>query len=291
MKHYTFIWEGSEAALKPQMTHLSKTLQNNHNPTMSWKDRTIQDRVCNYTGTPREEKYQDKYITTKLSESGLEQIMQLFGKKFNYTKESKTVTYALVPMFEFMALEDPQRYKDQFTEMFFTEDEYNAAIDKIVDNKKLEVKQKGDLIGRSLHPRTGYGKPDIYVEGAEGTSITYGKKCTSVFKPNVVLDDKGLEQAGRELNQVISGIDIQGLTDDETRLCSEWNESLKIYRGRSEPTNKESEAHKAWTTQRLVNIELKEVRKELGSVKRKMTTFMKKNDGIDFDLTPYQETA
>ena len=291
MKHYTFIWEGSEAALEPQMTFLRNTLNKNNNPTMTWKDRTIQDRVCNYTGTPRDKKYQDKYITTKMSESALADIMALWGKKFDYTETEKTVRYALVPMFEFMALEHPQEYKKQFDEMFFTEDEYNAAIDKIVNNKNNIIKGKIDIIGHSLHPRTRYGQPQIIIEGAEGTSITYGKKCKSVFEPNVVLTDEGLEQAGRELNQAISGIDIQGLTDDESRLCKEWNDSLKIYRGRREPENKDSDAHKAWTTQKLVDIELKEVRKELGKVKRKMTTFMKQNDGIEFDLTPYQEVA
>ena len=293
MKHYTFIWEGSEAALEPQMKFLRNTLNKNNNPTMSWKDRTIQDRVCNYTGTPRDKKYQDKYITTKMSESALADIMALWGKKFDYTETEKTVRYALVPMFEFMALEHPQEYKKQFDQLFFTEDEYNAAIDKIVNNKNNIVKQKGSLMSYQLEvrgPNRGLS-PRTPINGAEGISITYGKKCKSKFEPNVVLDDEGLEQAGRELNQAISGIDIQGLTDDESRLCKEWNDSLKIYRGRREPENKDSDAHKAWTTQQLVDIELKEVRKELGKVKRKMTTFMKQNDGIEFDLTPYQEVA
>ena len=101
------------------------------------------------------------------------------------------------------------------------------------------------------------------------------------------MDKPALDEASRQLHNHITGIDTAGLMDAETRLRDEWNESLKIYRLREAPEDKNSIVYKTWEEQKYINEDLKDIRSQLGIVKRKLTRAMKSGNGIDFDLSDF----
>ena len=53
MKHYSIIWDGSENTIKEQMNFVAKWARDNLIRVQHWKDKTIQERVCQYVGNPK----------------------------------------------------------------------------------------------------------------------------------------------------------------------------------------------------------------------------------------------
>ena len=289
MKHYSVIWDGSEDSIKEQMNFVSKWAKDNLVRVQHWKDKTIQARVCQYVGNPkrknkdykfRRDNLAKKYTILQMSDEHLLKFKSLVGQPFKYeTKVQKE--YAIVDAFTAIKHTDDltNDYRFKYIKEKFNDEK--TAVKEIKARLKLNPNQKREFNTHNVSKvRNG---PTLWVNLEEVITTTHDAE----FQPWVVLDDAGLERAGAEITKH-SGVDTAALQKRESDIIDEYNRLNGLCGRRISVPNDASDALKeAFTLRKAAERELKEVRRELGAVKRKMTTAAKKDEGIEYDLTVF----
>jgi hypothetical protein len=289
--YYNFVFKGDEKHIQPQLDYINELIHTTYGKCMTWKHKSNEHRTLQYCGVPVEKSWHNKYTMASMTEDDFSKVAEHLGKPSRVVtnRMAKTHTLGYIPMFSYMGLDNPTAFKEKFTELFFDLDEYFARAKKLRGgNVKVENSHSGE---GPTWPRSGSGlmHPNTrkHYDEVRWQQFTTVPTAKVKLQPWAVLDTPALEEATRQLHNEITGIDTAGLTAAETRLCDEWNATLKIWRKKRAPEDKNSPEYKAWKEQDYINDELKDVRSQLGIVKRKLTRAMKSGNGIDFDLSEF----
>jgi hypothetical protein len=288
MKHYSIIWDGSEDSIKEQMNFVAKWARDNLIRVQHWKDKTIQERVCQYVGNPKKKDKEwrftrnnlsKKYTILEMNDEHLLKFKALVGKPFQYETDTQK-EYIVIDAFTAIKHSDTlskDYYFNSVKEKFNSEDD---AVKEAEARLTLNPNQKRTF---TVDARVIRGTTDKWKRLNEIIVTEH----TALFQPWVVLDDAGLEQAGAEITKH-SGVDTAALQKRESAIIAEYNRLNNLCGRRISVPNDASDAVKeAFTKRKDAERELKEVRRELGSAKRKMTTAAKKGEGIECDLTAF----
>ena len=293
MKHYSIIWDGSEANVSEQMNFISKWASANGARVKSWKDKTIQDRVCQYVGNPKIRKnhygntefkkrnLERKYTILEMSDSTLSKFKALVGSAFQFTTFIKN-EYAVVDAFTVM------KHTDELTKDYFfnnIKEKFNdkeTAVKEITARLSLNPNQERKFNSKTVNmSRNG----PLWVKLEEVIVTNHDE----IFQPWVVIDDAGLGEIG-EIISSQTGTDITELQKRERELIDTYNANNnacgRLGRMRAD-VNYSDEVVAAYRARETAGRELTAVRRELGAAKRKMTTAAKKERGIEYDMTPF----
>lgn len=294
IKCYSIIWDGSEANINEQINFVRDWTSKNGGRILSWKDKTIQERVCQYVGRPQTRKeswrqhnfkysLETKYTIVKIDDSRIKDLQKLFGKKFAYTTVER-LTYAVINSFD--AIKHPDIMDDynvrEAVAVYGSEEEALAAL-AAVKLAKNTTKDLRFVPGQTY--RTGRVGPALLHE-----TLTTTHKAT--LKPWVVLDEEGLKAAGAAIAELTGSIDTKQLQERENELITVYNHNNDLC-GRlrsiwpSDESKYDKAVLKAYKTREQAGRDLKEVRRELGKAKRQMTTAAKNSKGITYDLTKF----
>ena len=291
LKNYSIIWDGSESAVREQIKFVQDWTKKNGGRTLSWKDKTIQERVCQYVGNPRtrnerwtrdfKQSLERKYTIVKIDESRIQDLRRHFAKKFEYTTK-ETRTYAVVNTFD--AIKDPKvmdsYYVRESHTVYGNEEEGRAAI----ESAPLPRTTKRSLSFTPATDRYGFN-PGYFLETLTTTH-------RAVLNPWVVLDEPGLEAAGVAITRQTGSADTAELQARESVLIDAYNHNndlcgrvRRIWSG--DESKYDQSVVAAYRAREQAGRELTAVRRELGKAKRQMTTAAKKNAGITYDLTEF----
>lgn len=289
--YYNFVFKGDEKHIQPQLDYIKDIIRTSYGKCMTWKDKSNEHRTLQYCGVPVEKSWDNKYTMASMTEDQFNKVAEHLGKPARVVTDRISTDHMLgyIPMFNYMGLDNPTAFKEKFTELFFDLDEYFARAKKLRSgNVKVKHSESGE---GPTWPMSGSGlmHPSTKQHYAEVRWQQFSTVPTARVKlqPWAVLDTPALNEATRQLHNKITGIDTAGLIAAEKRLCDEWNATLKIWRQLRAPEDKNSPEYKAWKEQDYINDELKDVRSQLGMIKRKLTRAMKSDNGIDFDLSEF----
>lgn len=285
MKSYSIIWDGREKDIKEQINYLTKWARENYIAVKYWRDKTIQQRVCQYVGSPQKRDYwgssysqslTKKYTILQMSDGQLEHFKKLVGKSFNWTSQEQ---HQYLAIDAFTLIKNAQQLAEDFVfnrtqQKFNTEKELKDSVEQT----KLAKNQSRDW--DSSDTRNGY---KIYTE-----TITTTHKTK--FTPWVVLDDEGLAKVGTAITTTAE-VDTAPLVAREKELIDIYNQNnIACGRIMRIPAGKEDmyspDIVKAYRARETADRELAAVRKTLGAVKRKLTLASKRGNGIEYDMTP-----
>jgi len=284
MKTYSIIWDGREKAIAEQIDFVTKWARNNRIPVKYWRDKTIQQRVCQYVGSPKIRSnwgrqylrsLTKKYTILQMSDGQLANFKQLVGKSFSYDK-SEQKKYMSIDAFTILQRVEKlaKDYSFKSIEQKFNSDE---ELKTTVEQTKLAKNQM-----RDWDHFTNNG----YRVWTETITTTHKAKLT----PWVVLDDDSLEKVGSDIT-TSSDVDTAPLLAREKELIDIYNENnVACGRLRGITKGKEElyspEILLAYQARETARKELYVVSKTLGAVKRKLTLASKREGGIEYDLTP-----
>jgi len=289
--HLTF--KGDEKHLRAQIDLIKELIQNAGGKVFSWKKDTNEHKTMQYCGVPLpKDDYNFKYTLGRMTSEQFSKVAEHLGKPAKVVVDrfkQKYHTIGYIPMFNYMGLDNPPAFKKMFTELFFDLDEYFARAKKLrnISNRKVVYSNNGEGTFPERQGKRGLTPPNRLHKDIKWQTFSTVKTATVKLQPWSVMDKPALDEASRQLHNHITGIDTAGLMDAENRLRDEWNASLKIYRLREAPEDKNSIEYKTWEEQKYINEDLKDVRSQLGIVKRKLTRAMKSGNGIDFDLSDF----